>query len=547
MLNDQIFAQLGVDIADDREWTCSANSSLKYYYSGPSAIGKWIQEKLNDDQLPSNEEFRGLLTMLTGHFAGIVETNSEIIGFVDTVRSIPVFYSANNGKILVSNSARSLCEVNLMSCHFREGLFEFMAGGYVTGSNTINKDLFQLRAGELIRLDKMSGKAELFRYYRYSPQLDHKGHTDILQRNLGATFDDIFSDLSKELADRTIWVSLSGGLDSRLILAKLHEHGHKRLRAFSYGPVGNREARRAKFVADKLKVPWTYLQTDRKSAAQGEYVAKLGTYWDYADGLASFPSISGYQPLSVLIERNLISQSDVIINGQSGDFLTGGHIPEVFQDGLHKGSELIDRIIQKHFSLWKSPVIQLDFEVIRERISTQLGIDESDVLTNIQAASLYETWEWEERQAKSVVNGQRLYDWHELDWALPLWDYRLIKFFEEVPLHLKMGQRLFKAYLRSYNYYDLFKGDLPEKDRLNPTERVLGAIGAALNITGFEKLGSRLVKLSGYWGKYDYQYQMYGLGHFLHYVDQVTSPPQARGAIALGVAKWLERNKLLEG
>ena len=138
------------------------------------------------------------------------------------MRSIPVFYSAHNGKILVSNSARSLCEVNLMSCHFREGLFEFMAGGYVTGSNTINKDLFQLRAGELIRLDKMSGKAELFRYYRYSPQLDHKGHTDILQRNLGATFDDIFSDLSKELADRTIWVSLSGGLDSRLILAKLH-------------------------------------------------------------------------------------------------------------------------------------------------------------------------------------------------------------------------------------------------------------------------------------------------------------------------------------
>ena len=75
MLNDRIFAQLGVDIADDREWTCSANSSLKYYYSDPSAIGKWIQEKLDDDQLPSNEEFRGLLTMLTGHFAGIVETN----------------------------------------------------------------------------------------------------------------------------------------------------------------------------------------------------------------------------------------------------------------------------------------------------------------------------------------------------------------------------------------------------------------------------------------------------------------------------------------
>jgi len=434
-----------------------------------------------------------------------------------------------------------------MSHHFREGLFELTAGGYTTGSNTTRNDLFQLRAGELIRLDKKRGRAELFRYYRYSPQLDHKERIDILRRNLGATFDDIFSDLANELADRTICVFLSGGLDSRLILAKLHEHGHKRLRAFSYGPVGNGEARCAKFVADKLKVPWIYLETGRRSVVKGEYPKKLDAYWDYADGLASFPSVAQYQPLSLMLERNLISNADVIINGQSGDFLTGGHIPEEFKDGHHKGSELVARIIQKHFSLWESPVIPLDLEVIRERIRTQLGIIESDVLTNFQAASLYETWEWEERQAKFVVNnGQRLYDWHGLDWALPLWDYRLIKFFEEVPLQLKMGQRLFRDYLRSYNYSDLFKGDLPRNDRLNPTERLLGALGAVLNIIGIKKLGGRLVKLSGYWGKYDYQYQMYGFSHFLHYVDQVTSPPQARGVTALGVAKWLERNKFLE-
>ena len=43
-------------------------------------------------------------------------------------------------------------------------------------------------------------------------------------------------------------------------------------------------------------------------------------------------------------------------------------------------------------------------------------------------ADLYEKWEYEERQIKYVVNGQKTYDFWGVDWFLPLWDSEFVKF-----------------------------------------------------------------------------------------------------------------------
>ncbi len=545
MFQDQVFDRIGTRIVDIRAWSYSSNPSFSFHYFGNSDVCQRIRTELSTRLIPSNEEFGEFFRRYGGHFAGIIETESEVIGFVDTIRSVPVFYRVDGREILVSNSARSLCEAHLTSDYCGDGLNDLVGGGYVTGKDTVIKNVFQLRIGELIRLDKCTGKVRLFRYYRYLPRCDLGVGVDTLKRNLGVVIDDIFSDLAKDLSDRTIWVSLSGGLDSRLILSKLHEHGHKGLRAFSYGAKSNEDVRRAQIVASRLKIPWIYLPTRWKWFADDEVFRKLSAYWDYADGLASFPIGAWHEPLSQLVLRKHMTQSDIVINGQSGDFISGGHIPEVFREGTHRGSDLLDEIIRKHFALWVVPVLDIDLKRIRKRISEQLGVDESDYLSNFQAASLYETWEFEERQAKFVVNGQRLYDWHGLQWALPLWDFRLIEFFETVPLALKFEQTLFKDYLEDYNYFDLFGRALPEGDGLRIVERLVGISGSALKASGVVKWGNRLVKLSGYWGKYDYQYQMYGFRHFWTHVDHVTAPPQARGVTALGVAKWLQKNHLI--
>ena len=54
-----------------------------------------------------------------------------------------------------------------------------------------------------------------------------------------------------------------------------------------------------------------------------------------------------YEALHKLREKNILPDNSIIINGQSGDFITGGHIPNAL---IEKGSnvhDLIDAIIKK--------------------------------------------------------------------------------------------------------------------------------------------------------------------------------------------------------
>ena len=53
-----------------------------------------------------------------------------------------------------------------------------------------------------------------------------------------------------------------------------------------------------------------------------------------------------------LKKQGLISKEDVIINGQTGDFISGGHIPQILIKKKSSIKALINKIIEKHYGLW---------------------------------------------------------------------------------------------------------------------------------------------------------------------------------------------------
>lgn len=177
------------------------------------------------------------LNSLIGHFAVIVETSTLIIAFVDVIRSYPIFYATDeHHNLAISNSAHLLKQKYQISQVDQTALLEFMMAGYVTNRETIYHNLYQLRAGEYLLWDKMKCQLTVQRYFRYHPS-SHTQHTasEYVEELANAT-DRTFERLLNAVGDAPIWLPLSGGLDSRLILAKLHSLGCSNLHTFSYGP-----------------------------------------------------------------------------------------------------------------------------------------------------------------------------------------------------------------------------------------------------------------------------------------------------------------------
>jgi len=268
-----------------------------------------------------------------------------------------------------------------------------------------------------------------------------------------------FLKLVDSLNGAPVWIPLSGGLDSRLILAKMIELGYDNLNTFTYGIPQLWEVKYAREIAKSAGIKWQFILYDPHQTKKIYHTIERKEYYRFGSGLCSVPFVNEYFALKYLIEKKAKPDDSVIINGQSGDFLTGGHIPaglEKTKNSIVSFEYLVNLIIEKHFSLWPNLKSSENLKVIKEKIRNILLPFISNSMSLDTAAQAYELHERQERQCKYVVNGQRVYDWFGFDWRLPLWSDELMEFWRDVPWRIKFGQRLYKKYLTHYNPENLF-------------------------------------------------------------------------------------------
>lgn len=519
-------------------WQHLRNDSLVCWYVGSvSAVNQLLTflEEYPDADL---NNLRGKLFDLYSNFAFIVSMNDKIIAAVDKIRSYPVFYCHEGNNFGVSNSARLLMD-RFQICKQNEiSLLEFYMAGYVTGRDTVYEGLYQLQAGEFLIHENKGGAFSQERYYKYVPTASRYEEECDLVEELAAITDDIFKGLICDIGDAPVWVPLSGGLDSRLILCKLMELGCERITAFSYGSPGNFEAKAARIVAERVGVPWTFLPQTWAGSHRFFHSSLRKRYWQFCDGLCSVPNMQDVETLAFLRQRDEIPDDAVFINGQSGDFITGGHIPETLVSGVSSLDDLYHTIIEKHYSLWRHVRAPENLRIIREKIGRLLDLKKETREKSEALYGLFEWWEWQERQSKYVVNGQRSYDFFGFGWRLPLWDGRYLRFWEKIPLGLKCGQRLYRRYLEGYNYKGLFKDFVPNIWRWP---------GASLMVIPLAKLVQWL--LGDHFKQGFYRYASY-IGHYrplyagyspLYFIKRAGL---SRNPVSFFVETWLEENGL---
>ncbi|MCH8033727.1 MAG: 7-cyano-7-deazaguanine synthase [Bacteroidetes bacterium] len=440
------------------------------YYKGTQACNKLLN--IFSLVFTDDSEFQDIIARFTGHYSFIVDIQDFIIACVDKVRSYPVYYS-NKRKLLVSNSANMIKETLGDDKISETALLEFKMSGYTLGAKTLVKDISQLQPGEFLVFNKPLNRFNKYRYFRYlTNQYLVADEKELIEKLHAATLV-TFKKMIESLDGKPVFLPLSGGLDSRLILAMLKNNNYDNIVSYTYGLKGVWEIKRAKYIAEKLKINWHYIQFKPHEVKKYFLTEDRQKYFRFAGGLNSAPHLAEYYALLELRKKNLIPDDAIIINGQSGDFTSGGHLPKILieteKDKISIES-FIRTIIDKHFSLWLDIKTEINMREIFREILKLLNVSDNKCFTKDEFAKYFELHEWEERQSKFVVNGQRAYDWLNYDWRLPFWSDELIEFWMKVDWKDKFGQALYIKYLKKHNFGGLFDNiNLPPQFSYYPT------------------------------------------------------------------------------
>jgi asparagine synthase (glutamine-hydrolysing) len=411
----------------------------------------------------------------------------------------------------------------------------------VTGRETLYKRLYQLQAGEVLIWDKRGKGLERDRYYLFYSEITRGEKEEVLIEELDEITNSIFRRVIEESGGAPIWVPLSGGLDSRLVLCKLKQLGHDDLHAFSYGPLHNYDAKWAKHVAEKVGVPWVYVPY-RKGAIKNFFFSKTRRdYWEFSGEYSSLPFMVDEFAVSVLKAKKLVSENAIFLNGQSGDFISGGHahgthLGMLEEDIQYPASTITRAIVKKHLSQNRLLLQDVNLARISGKITSLLGIHDGELNSRDQVIKLYEWWEWQERQSKFVVNGQRSYDFFGHSWFLPLWGDEYLRFWKELGYEHKLKESLYKAYLERFDFYGVFRGFKPNLWNWQGVSMVILPIGWGVRKVFGDGVADSFYHHLSYFGKYQNHYAPFGFRKWVNRARDLKSP------LALYVETWIEDN-----
>ena len=507
-----------------KDWHSLTYNESKIYI--PAKVNKEVFIKIAKQSL----EEKNIWYVLRRFYlrAILIETKNKIFASADHCKSVSLFYCEKNFKISnnverIQNSKKNLeIEKNFS--------YELLKSGYMSSNRTIFSNVKQLRAGEALIYDKKSNRLTTKKYFNYLPDSKNtKQEIDLLKIH-EKILNEEFLRIIKKNKDKLILVPLSGGLDSRLIISKLVELGHKRIIAFSYGPKDSFEVRIAKKVCKILSVKWIYINQSSKDYKNYFDSKKIKKFWKFCDFYSTLPNNQDLLAIDYLKSKKIIDRNSIIINGQTGDFITGGHIPKSLIGNKIKKDILFKEIIKKHYSLLKfESKNKINLKNIINKIFNNIDKKIKTLVT------LYEYWEYEERQSKFIIGGQRVYDFYDLQWELPFWSYSYVNFWKNVPYNFKINQYLYKTYLKKYDYKGLFTSIKIKNQGWGLFHRYwVKPISIFCKYILGRKIQNDFLSFAKYFDRFSYYYSAYGIREFLKYYKKLRNPN------SLFVIKWVK-------
>ena len=457
---------ININITTSKFWKKYKENDLKIWIKG-YIYSHTIERIIDICKDIKKDEVSSFLASIDGHFALIVQKDDLTFIAVDKIRSVPLFFINIKNDFFIDCDPKNLVNLNKFDKKIDENAkLEIAMSGFTIGNKMIYKNLHSLKAGEAVLFKE--NNYEYLHYYKYFGEIVNKNFNEYLEELSEVTLN-IFKKMLNQIGKRQIIIPLSAGNDSRLVASILKYLGATNVKCYSYGAAGNFEAKIAKIIAHKLGYEWKFIPLTHKSEKKYYVSDDYKKYLDYSETFCSVPHFQSLSTIKYLKDLNWIDNDAVFINGNSGDFITGGHIKTNIKDNKEVNSvnaklrkeNILNQLIEKHFSLWGYLKTEENIDQIKKNLWNEITKGCDDLLSQDKDHLLYEYSEFIDRQSKYVITGQRTYEYYGHHWRLPLWDVDYLFFWQKVPLDYKLKQKLYIEMLKRNNYGNVWGVDIP--------------------------------------------------------------------------------------
>ena len=350
------------------------------------------------------KECKKILELLDNHFGIIILSPKWTFAATDYSRGYPIFWKKEK-KILKLSVQANLIKNKDKDIDLDQ-IVAFRMSGYTIDNGTLWKNIKALNAGSFL-FTNYNNNFLVKKYFQYIPYQNNNLSYSDYRKKLKYQIDSLIKKIILKAKGNTIIVPLSAGLDSRLIASGLRQFKYDNVKCFSYGIKNNYEAVASEKISKKLGYKWIFVNITHTKAKK---FYKSDNYKNYlkrtADGSAA-STIQGLFAIDYLITKGFVKKGDIIINGNSGDFISGGHINKKVKDHnilVRDINKKIDKVLyyhfDKHYSLWDKLITNENKTLIRNKLLDQIkhNIEEKEV-----ALYALEYLEFENRQTKYVL------------------------------------------------------------------------------------------------------------------------------------------------
>ena len=429
---------------DSLIWLAGDNLDKKYNY---------LIKKITANNDINKMIIKKVIQNIDDHFGVVYITKSWAFAAVDCARAYPIFWKKTKSNFIFSPQAKNIInqEQDLVDDY---QLIAFRMSGYTIDDGTLWKNVKNLNPGNFIFVESKTNYS-VEEYFSYKPWKSNVKSYAELKKQLKHEVNTIIKNTIIKANGRTIVIPLSAGLDSRLIASGLKYLNYRNVKCFSYGLKNNFESKASRIIANKLGYSWKFIEINQQKAKNFYSTPDYKKFMQNSlDGCAT-STIQGLYAINTILKDNYLHNEDVIVNGNSGDFISGGHAPKELITKSKNITLLFEEVFEyhfvKHYALWQNLLNKENKKVIKKQLFNQIKKNIEDTDIYFMAHGIAEFLEYQNRQTKYVINSQRIYEFYNLKWQLPLWDKSFIKFWSDVPLKYKIKQKLYKDTLSDLN------------------------------------------------------------------------------------------------